>query len=45
VRNGCELKQIVIDFTGDFDILLALHRTFHVAARRSYHGKYFHNPA
>ena len=33
VKNSGELGQIVIDFTGDFAILLALHRTFHVAAR------------
>src|ERR1017187_5490704 len=34
VKNSGELKQIVIDFTGDFAILLALHRTFQVAERR-----------
>src|ERR1017187_7568491 len=34
VKNSGELGQIVIDFTGDFAILLALHRTFQVAERQ-----------
>jgi hypothetical protein len=34
VKNSGGLKQIVIDFTGAFAILLASDRTFHVAARR-----------
>jgi hypothetical protein len=33
VKNSGGLKQIVIDFTGDFAILLASERMFQVAAR------------
>jgi hypothetical protein len=36
VENSGELNQIVVDFTGDFAILLALHRTLQVAAQRPY---------
>jgi hypothetical protein len=39
MKNCGGLKQIIIDFTEEFATLLALHRTFHVAARRPYQPK------
>ena len=35
MKNSGELAQIVVDFTGDFAILLALHRMLQVAARQT----------
>jgi hypothetical protein len=34
VKNSGELKQIILDFTGDFAILLTLNRAFQVAEQR-----------